>query len=471
MVADGYGVTLRVERGHLIVSDGLGRHRRERRIPRVERTTRRVVVMADTGYVTLEAARWCADTHVTIVQVDRNGRLVTTTGADHATADARLRRAQAFAGEGGPHADTGLSIVKALLAVKLEGQAANAEQLLNQSDAARAIRACAQQADDAPSVLVARGREGAAAAAYWQAWADARVTPRFDPAELFKLPAHWTSGFTDRTSLVNATARKATDPVNALLNYAYRLAEIECRLACLSLGLDPTMGFLHLDEAGRDSLALDLLETVRPNVDRYVLAVLGVTARLATDTGYVPATWFHETPEGVCRLVAPLTHLTAEQTAAWARTAAPHALTIARTVARVGKGQITTGPRATPRTAPTRQTPTDEHALRERQNATEHVLPDALWATVAPLLPKRPPQRNIGRKPADDRATLAGIIHVQLLGSLWTRIPAALGVSRRTCRARLDLWEADGTWDKVRPILEASPHIRRLIDTAPAPTR
>ncbi len=38
------------------------------------------------------------------------------------------------------------------------------------------------------------------------------------------------------------------------------------------------MGFIHYDKIGRDSLALDILETIRPIIDSYVIGLLGSRA-------------------------------------------------------------------------------------------------------------------------------------------------------------------------------------------------
>src|SRR5689334_22944776 len=101
IVADGAGVSVTVERGHLVVKDGLGKHRRTRSYSRVERTLRRVVIMSSRGYVSLDAYRWCADLGVMVVQVDRSGRIVSGSITSHN--DARLIRAQAMSGDGCPY--------------------------------------------------------------------------------------------------------------------------------------------------------------------------------------------------------------------------------------------------------------------------------------------------------------------------------------------------------------------------------
>lgn len=69
--------------------------------------------------------------------------------------------------------------------------------------------------------------------------------------------------------------RPPTDPVNALLSFAYTLITHECASALQGVGLDPYVGYLHQDRPGRLSLALDLLEEFRaPWADRFVLTLI-----------------------------------------------------------------------------------------------------------------------------------------------------------------------------------------------------
>ncbi len=69
--------------------------------------------------------------------------------------------------------------------------------------------------------------------------------------------------------------RPATDPVNALLSFAYTLITHECASALQGVGLDPYVGFLHQDRPGRVSLAVDLLEEFRASwADRFVLTLI-----------------------------------------------------------------------------------------------------------------------------------------------------------------------------------------------------
>jgi CRISPR-associated protein Cas1 len=60
------------------------------------------------------------------------------------------------------------------------------------------------------------------------------------------------------------TRRPPRDRINCLLSFLYALVRHDCIAALTSAGLDPFVGFLHVDRPNRPSLALDLMEEFRP---------------------------------------------------------------------------------------------------------------------------------------------------------------------------------------------------------------
>lgn len=69
--------------------------------------------------------------------------------------------------------------------------------------------------------------------------------------------------------------RPPMDNLNALLSFLYTILANEAASALETVGLDPYVGFLHQDRPGRPSLALDLMEELRPVfVDRLVLSMI-----------------------------------------------------------------------------------------------------------------------------------------------------------------------------------------------------
>src|SRR5256712_2080165 len=92
----GYGIQARVDRGHLILEDGIANDRRQARFPRVGHGLRRLVVIGSDGMVSLAALRWLADQDASFVMLDRDGSVLATTGPVRSS-DAKLRRSQSLA--------------------------------------------------------------------------------------------------------------------------------------------------------------------------------------------------------------------------------------------------------------------------------------------------------------------------------------------------------------------------------------
>ena len=68
--------------------------------------------------------------------------------------------------------------------------------------------------------------------------------------------------------------QKSSDPVNLSLNIAYNLLSAQIWKYTLRFGLDPFMGYIHVDRPGKLSLVFDLMEPFRPMVDRFVVSFL-----------------------------------------------------------------------------------------------------------------------------------------------------------------------------------------------------
>lgn len=79
--------------------------------------------------------------------------------------------------------------------------------------------------------------------------------------------------------------RPPLDNMNSLLSFLYTLLTNEAVSALEAVGLDPYVGFLHTDRPGRPSLALDLMEELRPVfADRLALSL--VNRRQVTGKGF-----------------------------------------------------------------------------------------------------------------------------------------------------------------------------------------
>ncbi len=330
----GYNSSASVDRGHLILNDGIGMKRRQGRFPRVRHGLKRLVVIGSTGMVTFEALRWLADQDAAFMMLDRDGSVLTVSGPV-GPSDARLRRAQSLAHQ----SDVAVRISRELISQKLQGQERLLRGALHESVGADIVALNRSKLDDTRTVQAIRQIESLGAQAYWSAWRDMPVN--FPTADLSRIPQHWRT-FGTRKSPLTGSPRLAVNPANAMLNYMYALLESEARLAAASFGLDPGIGFLHVDTDARDSLACDLMEPGRPEVDAFLLN--WVTKQP------LRREWFFEQRDGSCRLMASFAVKLSQSAPAWRQFLAP----IAEWVSKVLWSTVRHNVRRTP--APTHLT-------------------------------------------------------------------------------------------------------------------
>lgn len=311
-VADGWGVRLSVRGGSLIVEDGTGEDRRRRTYPRVGHGLTRVILRnPGSGSMSFEALRWLRVLGIPLVGLTQEGPVLIE--SPRTIDDARLRRAQALAIAG----EAGLAIAKTLLGAKLRGQAGLLASRFGELSEAEAIERLGRQLAAADDLDACRWAEAEAASIYWGAWVGRPDTQIWwDGRDARRIPEHW-RGYGSRRSAISGGNWKASHPVNALLNYAFRVLEGEAALALLAVGLDPGMGVVHTDDRKRDSMALDLVEPVRPQVEAWVLELLQ-THRMAKSD-------FIEASSGTVTLTGPVAHELASWAPRMAQELAPYA--------------------------------------------------------------------------------------------------------------------------------------------------
>jgi CRISPR-associated protein Cas1 len=206
----------------------------------------------------------CAGAGISIALMDRNGRFQARIEGP-ISGNVLLRRAQYRA------SDAPEDIVRSLVVGKISNQRAVLMRAMRdygaemESDVREAIGAVVERlarimrrvdlaGEDVDRL---RGSEGEAANLYFSVFDHLVRSP---DAEM-----RWTG----------RSRRPPLDPVNAVLSFLYTLLTHDCRSACESVGLDPSVGFLHRDRPGRPSLALDLMEELRPVlVDRLALSLI-----------------------------------------------------------------------------------------------------------------------------------------------------------------------------------------------------
>ncbi|MFZ4791646.1 MAG: CRISPR-associated endonuclease Cas1 [Candidatus Competibacteraceae bacterium] len=162
-----------------------------------------------------------------------------------------------------------LPIARALITAKLRNQRWLLR--LHESPAAAGLEPFIAAAHTAESAASLRGFEGSGARAYFAGFGALLEGSPF--------------------TFVGRHHHPAPDPVNALLSLGYTLLLGEVRSALHGYGLDPFAGVFHASDGGQPSCALDLMEPLRPLVDRLTLRLARHELELAD---------FQQDAEGAC---------------------------------------------------------------------------------------------------------------------------------------------------------------------------
>jgi CRISP-associated protein Cas1 len=209
---------------------------------------------------------YCAEQGVSVAYLSANGRFLARVEGPVA-GNVLLRREQYRVSDDLPRAAL---IVRNVVTGKLFNQRAVVSRALRDHgdklpDVARAamertqkrLSIIARRLLTETDIDVLRGLEGEAAQSYFGVFGHLiRVD---DPALQFR----------------GRSRRPPLDAVNAVLSFLYTLLTHDCRSALETVGLDPAVGFLHRDRPGRPSLALDLIEEMRPVIaDRLALSLV-----------------------------------------------------------------------------------------------------------------------------------------------------------------------------------------------------
>ncbi|MBN1559046.1 type I-C CRISPR-associated endonuclease Cas1 [candidate division KSB1 bacterium] len=228
-------------------------------------TIGQIVCFGFTIYISPPLMAFCAENGVSIAWLSESGKFLGRVEGP-VKGNVLLRRAQYRWADDPARAR---SVAKCIVAAKINNSRMNLQRFLrNQGDDARKDELQVQvdklarllhTIESCDTMDKLRGIEGEAASAYFSV---------FDHLILQQKEAFRFSGRNRRPPL---------DSINAMLSFVYTLLTLDIRSSLETVGLDPYVGFLHVDRPGRPGLALDLVEEFRaPLADRLVLSLVNL---------------------------------------------------------------------------------------------------------------------------------------------------------------------------------------------------
>lgn len=283
LILTGHGISLKVDKGALLIADGFTHYPSKKVVQRFFpgdlALSRRIVLLDGAGNITFDAIDWLAEQGIAVIRLNWDGYPVSILGADVHVFD-RAKVAWQLATRADEAARVKFAVP--LIVAKAEASLHNVEYLLPQFHskmrAIRVIRAAIDDLRKAPPATIDEllRIEGRIAAIYFNSWRSVGLS--WKGLKRHPIPDHW-HGFRSRTALnptYKPSNRNATHPINAMLNYAYGLLESHVRIGVLADGYDPVEGIMH-SRATRDrhSFVFDMMEPLRPVVDRAVLKLVG----------------------------------------------------------------------------------------------------------------------------------------------------------------------------------------------------
>ena len=258
---------LRLRGGALEIEHGPHDDRRMIRIDIDAEPKPRAILFDSHGeFMTGEAIRWCARYSINLALPGGPGRLITMVESALETKTNTMTRMR----------DIDPSIIRAQCAAEpvrvareIVAAKIGAELKATVPDAAARKREFEEweiKLNSAHTVSEIMIVESRAAASYWRAFRDAGLRERKNGS----LPRSWLRFAQRNKGAAFLGNQHASHPINAMLNYCYIVEAGRLAKALAVQGLCLSIGYLHSDKKGRNSLVWDAIEPLRPAIDAKV---------------------------------------------------------------------------------------------------------------------------------------------------------------------------------------------------------
>jgi CRISPR-associated endonuclease Cas1 len=275
LILCGHGVRLRVDRGTLLIRNGFTHYPQKaeehRYFPGDANLPDRIVMLDGSGGVSFDALAWMSEQKITLVQLDWRGCAQIVVGINGYAAKPEMVEAQrAIQGT-----KCQFDLARWLIVAKLEASISTLRNSIPKSEIrensiSRIENRISELGCGRNSISISRllGIEGDCAAAYFRPWPGLPIA--WTGTRRKPIPANWFET-APRMMGWRKSAQSARHPLNSMLNYGYGMLANQTRTEIVVAGLDPTIGIINRHVRNPIPLVYDLMEPLRPLVDRHIL--------------------------------------------------------------------------------------------------------------------------------------------------------------------------------------------------------
>jgi CRISPR-associated endonuclease Cas1 len=275
LILCGHGIRIRVDHNTLLIRNGFTHYPQKseeiRFFPGDANLPDRVMILDGSGGLSFDSLNWMSEQGISIIRLDFRGRPSFVGGPSGQFAKSENVRWQLSVKGSEKASQINRKLIQAKFAASIETISAIFPGLPTTKLAITRIRqvsATLQKLPISAPQISLLGLEGAAAAEYFRAW---HKTPlNWKVLNRKPIPETWLE-IGSRQMAWRRDANYARHPINAMLNYGYAVAISNVRSAIIAAGFDPSIGFAHQRKRNPIPLVYDLMEPLRPVVDRKIL--------------------------------------------------------------------------------------------------------------------------------------------------------------------------------------------------------
>lgn len=309
LILAGHGNSMRIEKGALVVKQGFTHYPQKQECHRYfkgDLDLPRIIMLLDgSGSLSFDVLSWLAEQSIALARIKSSGDIaIVASGNGFASDQAKIDWQRETLACPKRRMEFAQQLIRDKLTNSLATLAHNLPQHRDTDRAiARAERGIVELGEPLDDMQQVRAIEGECASLYFRAWQN--LILQWKTSKRYPVPVSWLT-YRGRSAVHECKPenRRATDPINAMLNYGYAVMHSKLQVKAIADGYSPLLGIMHRQKRSSASYILDMLEPERPKVDAKILDFAQTKSFTGAD--------FILRKDGACRLSPQLARVVAQ---------------------------------------------------------------------------------------------------------------------------------------------------------------